>query len=69
MTLCPCISSGNERAICNHREAIGATPSLFERENYCFSLYELCPVFCGGNVKGFTENEPININNENPAYV
>ena len=20
-------------------------PSLFERENYCFTLYELCPLF------------------------
>ena len=69
MTLCPCISSRSECAFCNHREAIGMTPSLVERENYCFSLYELCPVFCSGNIKGVMKTDVMNINSEDPIYV
>ena len=69
MTLCPCISSRSECAVCNHREAIGMTPSLVERENYCFSLYELCPVFCRGNVKSVMKPDALNIDNEDPIYV
>ncbi|MCM8760569.1 MAG: hypothetical protein NC938_05360 [Candidatus Omnitrophica bacterium] len=69
MTLCPCISSKSELAICNHRMADGMVPSLFERENYCFSLYELCPVFCSGSTKDVATLSPINIDMEHSIYV
>ncbi len=43
--MCPCLSSKSKYAICCcFREGL-MVPSLFERENYCFSLYELCPIF------------------------
>jgi hypothetical protein len=41
-------------------------PSVFERENYCFALYELCPLFCGSGERNYTERigtdlEPANM--------
>jgi hypothetical protein len=42
---CPCISSKSPYAICGHFQEGLMVPSLFERENYCFALYELCPIF------------------------
>ena len=47
--MCPCISSKDPHAICAHSASIPVCPSVFERENYCFSLYELCPVFSKGS--------------------
>ena len=43
--MCPCISSKSEYAICNKSEDGLLSPSVCDRENYCFGLYELCPVF------------------------
>ena len=43
--MCPCITSKSKYAICNRCHLGLMCPSVFERENYCFSLYELCPLF------------------------
>jgi|GEM_PF-5331935 len=43
--MCPCISSMSEYATCGKSEEGLMSPSVYERENYCFGLYELCPLF------------------------
>jgi hypothetical protein len=43
--MCPCISSKSKFATCGRSEDGLMVPSVFERENYCFGLYELCPFF------------------------
>lgn len=43
--MCPCISSKSEYATCCKSECGLMSPSLQERENYCFGVYELCPLF------------------------
>ena len=43
--MCPCISSKSEYATCGKSEEGLMSPSVYERENYCFGLYELCPLF------------------------
>lgn len=48
--MCPCISSKSIYATCNRHESGLVCPTIFERDNYCFSLYELCPVFLGVSV-------------------
>jgi hypothetical protein len=43
--MCPCISSKSKYALClRHQDGL-MIPSVSERENYCFDLYELCPLF------------------------
>ena len=43
--MCPCISSKSEYATCHRSDDGLMSPSIYERENYCFDLYELCPLF------------------------
>lgn len=43
--MCPCLSSKSEYAICSRSKDELMSPSLYERENYCLDLYELCPLF------------------------
>ncbi|MDD5668500.1 MAG: response regulator [Candidatus Omnitrophica bacterium] len=43
--MCPCLSSKSKYATCGDCEDGLMVPSVFERENYCFALYELCPLF------------------------
>ena len=43
--MCPCLSSRSEYATCSKSELGLMSPSLNERQNYCFGLYELCPLF------------------------
>jgi len=43
--VCPCLSSRSKYAICKRFTDGLMVPSVFERENYCFDLYELCPLF------------------------
>jgi len=43
--MCPCLSSKSKYATCGHCKDSLMVPSVFERENYCFALYELCPLF------------------------
>jgi len=43
--MCPCISSKSEYATCGKSEEGMMSPSVYERDNYCFGLYELCPLF------------------------
>jgi hypothetical protein len=43
--MCPCLSSKSKYATCGHFEDGLMVPSVFERVNYCFALYELCPLF------------------------
>jgi CheY-like chemotaxis protein len=43
--MCPCLSSKSKYATCGHFEDGLMVPSVFERENYCLALYELCPLF------------------------
>ncbi|MDD5155962.1 MAG: hypothetical protein PHF11_05730 [Candidatus Omnitrophica bacterium] len=43
--MCPCLSSKSKYAICCRFSEGLMVPSLFERENYCLALYELCPLF------------------------
>jgi hypothetical protein len=43
--MCPCLSSKSRYAICRRFTDGLMVPSIFERENYCFALYELCPLF------------------------
>jgi hypothetical protein len=44
--VCPCLSSKSKYALCRRYTDGLMVPSVFERENYCFALYELCPLFC-----------------------
>lgn len=67
--MCPCVSSKSEYATCNHHESIAMCPSSFEKENYCFSLYELCPVFCPSTVQDAIKAEIMDRGYESPAYV
>jgi hypothetical protein len=43
--MCPCLSSKSKYAMCGRFTEGLMVPSVFERENYCFGLYELCPFF------------------------
>ena len=43
--MCPCLSSKSRYATCSKCEGGLMSPSLYERENYCLDLYELCPLF------------------------
>lgn len=68
--MCPCISSRDKHAICNKSGAGLVCPSLSERENFCFSLYELCPIFLGANIYcGETGNKTDGIEDEDLVYV
>ncbi|MFA5362842.1 MAG: hypothetical protein WC335_06330 [Candidatus Omnitrophota bacterium] len=53
MMMCPCLSSKSRYATCGRFEDGLMVPSVFERENYCFALYELCPLFCGRGESGY----------------
>ncbi len=46
--MCPCLSSKSIYAICGRFTGSLMIPSVFERENYCLALYELCPLFAYG---------------------
>jgi hypothetical protein len=66
MTMCPCLSSKSRYATCGRFGDGLMVPSVFERENYCFALYELCPLFCGSGERNYTERigtdlEPANM--------
>ncbi len=43
--ICPCLSSKSKYAVCSRFADGLMVPSVFERESYCFTLYELCPLF------------------------
>lgn len=43
--MCPILSSKSKYATCGRFADGLMVPSLFERENYCLALYELCPLF------------------------
>lgn len=43
--MCPCLSSKSKYATCSRFKDGLMVPSVFERENYCLALYELCPLF------------------------
>ena len=43
--MCPCLSSKSKYAVCSRFIDGLMVPSFFEKENYCFALYELCPLF------------------------
>lgn len=43
--MCPCLSSKSEHATCSRSDNGLVSPSIYERENYCLDLYELCPLF------------------------
>jgi len=43
--MCPCMSSRSIYAVCGKYEEGLMVPSVFERENYCLAIYELCPIF------------------------
>jgi hypothetical protein len=43
--MCPCLSSKSKYATCGRFKYGLMVPSVFERENYCLSVYELCPLF------------------------
>ena len=45
--MCPCISSKSKYAVCLRHESELMVPSISERINYCFDVYELCPLFLG----------------------
>lgn len=45
MNICPCLSSRSVYATCGRYLEGLMVPSGFERENYCFGIYELCPIF------------------------
>ena len=67
--MCPCLSSRSENAECNHRGSDDFLPSAFEKENYCFSIYELCPIFCSGAEPDEAIAEMVSRDNERPDYV
>ena len=46
--MCPCLSSKSKYALCGRFNDGLMVPSVFERENYCLTLYELCPLFMTG---------------------
>lgn len=46
--MCPCLSSKSNYAICGRFPDGLMVPSVFERENYCLAIYELCPLFTLG---------------------
>ena len=46
--MCPCLSSKSKYALCGRFNDGLMVPSVFERENYCLALYELCPLFMTG---------------------
>jgi hypothetical protein len=48
--MCPCLSSKSEYATCSRSKDGLMAPSLYERENYCLDLYELCPLFYNSRV-------------------
>lgn len=43
--MCPCLSSRSNYATCGRFTDGLMVPSVFERENYCLAIYELCPLF------------------------
>lgn len=43
--MCPCLSSKSEYATCSRSKDGLISPSIYERDNYCLDLYELCPLF------------------------
>lgn len=66
--MCPCISSKGKYATCSRYYVPITRPSVFERENYCFSLYELCPVFSGGRIDREATTDMIGIDYKNSDY-
>ena len=67
--MCPCISSKIKYAICNRYDSGLMCPSIIERENFCFSLYELCPLFLDIPVHKEGTKGTISIEHEDMAYV
>ena len=52
--MCPCLSSRSQYATCSKYELGLVSPSVYERQNYCFGIYELCPLFSASS----KEDEP-----------
>jgi hypothetical protein len=52
--MCPCLSSTSKYAICSRFIHGLMVPSVFERENYCLALYELCPLFTHNSRHDYT---------------
>lgn len=55
--MCPCLSSKSKYATCGHFEYGLMVPPVFERENYCFALYELCPLFTSNIKHEYTDTK------------
>ena len=53
--MCPCLSSKSKYAICGRFQDGLMVPSVFERENYCLGLYELCPLFTANLKTGYID--------------
>ncbi len=51
--MCPCLSSKSYYATCGRFTDGLMVPSVFERENYCLVLYELCPLFTANVEQGY----------------
>jgi hypothetical protein len=49
--MCPCISSKSKYAVCSRYESGVMVPSVYQRENYCFDAYELCPLFYNSEIR------------------
>jgi hypothetical protein len=52
--MCPCLSSKSQYATCGRFTDGLMVPSVFERENYCFGLYELCPLFASAVKRNYS---------------
>lgn len=62
--MCPCLSSKSRYALCRRFADGLMVPSLFERENYCFALYELCPLFVMAR-----EHDDVSVQEGNCAFI
>ena len=51
--MCPCLSSKSKYATCGRFTKSLMTPSVFQRENHCLNLYELCPLFASHAEDGY----------------
>jgi hypothetical protein len=54
--MCPCISSRDKYAVCSRCESGLMVPSIFQRDNYCFEAYELCPLFYNFRIRQEQKN-------------
>jgi len=66
--MCPCISSRSKYALCSRYESGLRIPSTWERANYCFDVYELCPLFYNSRIKEGLK-KAINESNESEEIV